>query len=142
MSSYNMSSSSNDEIDMETTSPKLDNPTPPPSSPVKLEFHPALTVFNIRNNIPIALDMENDRYDIRAKLFRVHARSHQVLHYITPLDNKPPPLVTDPTYDQWATLDATVLQWIYSTILVDLLTTIMEPGSTSLDAWMRLVDHF
>lgn len=33
-------------------------------------------------------------------------------------------------------------QWIYSIIFVDLLTTIMEPGSTALAAWTRFPDLF
>lgn len=33
-------------------------------------------------------------------------------------------------------------QWIYSIIFVDLLTTIIEPGSTTLVAWTRFPDLF
>lgn len=55
------------------------------------------------------LDMETDRYDTWAELFYVRACSHQVLQHIVPLDNKPQPLVIDPNYDQWVTLDATML---------------------------------
>ncbi|XP_057418207.1 uncharacterized protein LOC130712388 [Lotus japonicus] len=86
--------------------------------------------------------METDRYGTWAELFRIHARSHRVLHHIVPVADKPPPPVTDPTYEQWATLDATVLQWIYSTISDDLMTTIMEPDSTAFTAWTRLADLF
>lgn len=56
--------------------------------------------------------------------------------------NKPPPPVTDPTYDPWVTLDAIVLQLIYFTIYVDLLTTIMDLDSIDLDACKRLDDLF
>ncbi|XP_060202862.1 uncharacterized protein LOC132631284 [Lycium barbarum] len=40
------------------------------------------------------------------------------------------------------TIDATVLQWIYSTISNDLLNTIIEPDATAMDAWVRLRDIF
>jgi len=47
---------------------------------------------------------------------------------------KAPPALTDAEYQQWSTLYATVLQWIYSTISTDLLTTILEPNSTAVEA--------
>ncbi|CAL5213658.1 unnamed protein product [Lathyrus oleraceus] len=137
-----MSSSSNNERNMVTHPPKVETPTPPPSSSSRLEFHHTLVVFNIRNNISIVLDVETDSYDTCAKLFRVHFCSYWVLYHIVPSDNKPPPPLTDPTYDMWATLDATVLQWIYSIISVDLQTTIIEPGSTTLASRKRLANLF
>ncbi|XP_057456533.1 uncharacterized protein LOC130747578 [Lotus japonicus] len=129
-------------IDASSTPPVVASAAPPPAPPAKSDFHPALTVSNIRNNIPIILDVETDRYGTWAELFRIHARSHRVLHHIVPTADKPPPPVTDPAYEQWATLDATVLQWIYSTISVDLMTNIMEPGSTAFTAWTHLADLF
>ncbi|XP_019435882.1 PREDICTED: uncharacterized protein LOC109342335 [Lupinus angustifolius] len=108
----------------------------------KTEFHPALAVSNIRNHIPIILEMEKDQYDTWAELFRLHARSHQVLHHIIPSPGKEPPTPTDADHEQWVTLDATVLQWIYSTISTDLLTTILEPNSTAMEAWNLLTDIF
>ncbi|KZV27350.1 hypothetical protein F511_02459 [Dorcoceras hygrometricum] len=42
----------------------------------------------------------------------------------------------------WATLDATVLSWIYATICNDLLHTILEPDATAMDVWNRLRDIF
>ncbi|KAI5394572.1 hypothetical protein KIW84_061278 [Lathyrus oleraceus] len=51
----------------------------------KSEFHPALVVSNIRNYIPI---------------FRIHARSHRVLHHIVPSIGKEPPAITDANHEQ------------------------------------------
>ena len=42
----------------------------------------------------------------------------------------------------WSTLDATVLSWLYATISIDLLHTIIEPDATAMDAWNRLRDIF
>ncbi|XP_050897354.1 uncharacterized protein LOC127104195 [Lathyrus oleraceus] len=75
-------------------------------------------------------------------LFRIHARSHRVLHHIVPSIGKEPPTVTDTNHEHWSTLDATVLQWIYSTISTDLLTTILEPNSTAIEACNCLEDIF
>ncbi|MCI46449.1 hypothetical protein A2U01_0067689, partial [Trifolium medium] len=86
--------------------------------------------------------MEKDLYGTWAELFKIHARSHKVIHHIIPPEkgNKTPE--TDEEKETWLTLDATVLQWIYSTISTDLLTTILEPDSTAKEAWDRLRDIF
>ncbi|XP_048497635.1 uncharacterized protein LOC125496256 [Beta vulgaris subsp. vulgaris] len=110
----------------------------------KSSFHPALAVSNIKNSIPITLEMENVQYSTWAELFKVHARSNKVLHHIMPpaKGKEQPPPSTDAEKEMWATLDATVLSWIYSTISRDLLNTIIEPDSTAMEAWDRLRDIF
>ncbi|XP_057452355.1 uncharacterized protein LOC130744179 [Lotus japonicus] len=133
---------SSDNTPLLVPSPTAVTPVAPPTPPAKPDFHPALVVSNIRNHIPIILDMETDCYGTWAELFRIHARSHRVLHHIVPVADKPTPPVTDPTYEQWVTLDAMVLQWIYSTISADLMSTIMEPDSTAFIAWTCLADLF
>ncbi|XP_060183318.1 uncharacterized protein LOC132613314 [Lycium barbarum] len=88
--------------------------------------------------------MENSQYGTWAKLFKIHARSLKVLHHIIPPPKgkeKPAPK-TDEEVELWSTIDATVLQWIYSTISNDLLNTIIEPDATAMDAWVRLRDVF
>jgi hypothetical protein len=67
-------------------------------------------------------------------LIIIHARSHRVLHHIIPSKDKTPPTDTSSAeYEQWTTLDSTVLQWIYSTISTDMLTTILKPNSTAME---------
>ncbi|KAK4359162.1 hypothetical protein RND71_021391 [Anisodus tanguticus] len=104
----------------------------------KNNYHPTLMVSNVKNNILIVLEMKNVQYATWAELFKIHAISHQVIHHIippaTPLPAENPQL--------WITLDATVLQWIYSTISVDLLQTISEPDTTTMATWNRLRDIF
>ncbi|XP_057419046.1 uncharacterized protein LOC130713282 [Lotus japonicus] len=133
---------SSDNTPVPVTSPTTAPPVAPLTPLAKPDFHLALVVSNIKNHIPIMLDMETDRYGTWAELFCIHARSHRVLHHIVPAADKPTPQVTDPTYEPWVTLDATVLQWIYSTISIDLMSTIMEPDSTTFTAWTRLADLF
>ena len=110
----------------------------------KSSFHPALAVSNIKNSIPITLEMENVQYSTWAELFKVHAKSNKVLHHILPpaKGKEQPSPSTDAEKELWATLDATVLSWIYSTISRDLLNTIIEPDSTAMEAWDRLRDIF
>ncbi|XP_048501536.1 uncharacterized protein LOC125497875 [Beta vulgaris subsp. vulgaris] len=107
-------------------------------------FHPALAVSNIRNFIPVVLETENVQYGTWAELFKIHARSHRVIHHIIkPEAGKGPKAPsTDDEKELWSTLNATVLQWIYSIISNDLLTTILEPDSTAMAAWDRLHDIF
>ena len=112
------------------------------------KFHPAITVTNIKNLIPITLEMEKSQYSSWAELFKIHCRAYQVIdHIITP----PAPVAssskdketTDPiSPETWARLDAIVLQWIYSTISNDLLHTILAPDSTAKQAWDHLKGIF
>ncbi|KAJ9547690.1 hypothetical protein OSB04_020233 [Centaurea solstitialis] len=99
-------------------------------------FHPALTVSNIRNFIPITLEIENVQYASWAELFKIHARAFQVLDHIIPPRDK------DVDDTLWKRLDAIVLQWIYGTISTDLLHTILEPDASAERAWTHLQDIF
>ncbi|XP_020274828.1 uncharacterized protein LOC109849411 [Asparagus officinalis] len=115
--------------------------------PITLEMenvlHPALAVSNIKSLIPITLEMENVQYATWAELFKIHCRSHRVIdHIIPPEKGKEKVPTTDDEKDLWLTLDAAVLQWIYSTISSDLLHTIMETDSTAMESWNRLRDIF
>ncbi|XP_028214011.1 uncharacterized protein LOC114396302 [Glycine soja] len=82
----------------------------------KSTFHPAFVVFNIKNHVPIILEMEND--------------------------GKQKALPTEKETELWLTLDTTVLQWIYAIISHDLLDTILERDTTTMKAWNRLRDIF
>ncbi|XP_060182086.1 uncharacterized protein LOC132611718 [Lycium barbarum] len=113
------------------------------SDSTKSFFHPALAVSNIKNHISITLEMENVQYVTWAELFKFHAKSHRVLHYIIPPESgKEKVPKTDAEKELWSTLDATVHQWIYATISTDLLHTILEPDSMAMDAWNKLRDIF
>ena len=107
----------------------------------KSSFHPALVVSNIKTLIPITLEMENVQYATWAELFKIHAKSHKVIHHIIPSAPGTVPSTTEDR-DLWETLDATVLQWIYATISQDLLQTILELDTTAMEAWNRLRDLF
>ncbi|CAH9131000.1 unnamed protein product [Cuscuta epithymum] len=126
----------------------------------KSSFHPALAISNIKNFIPITLDLDNCDYASWAELFKITARAYQVLDHIVPStdDGSSATASTDPslTLEQrqardaakaeadalWSRLDAVVLQWIYGTISHDLLHTIIEVDSTAQDAWDSLTDLF
>jgi len=113
------------------------------SASLKNNFHAAFAVSNIKNHIPIVLEMEKDQYNTWAKLFLIHAHSHWILHHIVPSkDNTTPTDTSSAEFEHWTTLDSAVLQWIYSTISTDLLTTILEPDSAAMEAWNRLADIF
>lgn len=101
----------------------------------------SLTASNIEHIIPITLDMETVQYSTWAKLFKVHARSNRVLNHIIPSSAAKVP-TTNEEKDEWSTIDATVLKWIYGTISGDLLNTILEPASNAQAAWERLRDIF
>ncbi|XP_057452095.1 uncharacterized protein LOC130743894 [Lotus japonicus] len=117
-------------------------PTAQSSSSTKPDFHPALAVTNIKNNIPFKLEIDKDHYALWAELFETYAHATQVLHHIIPQVGMEPPARTDTSYARWATLYSTVKQWIYSTISFDLLATVMEKGSTAMATWNRIASMF
>ncbi|KAL9233326.1 hypothetical protein vseg_008344 [Gypsophila vaccaria] len=103
----------------------------------KTPFLPAYSVSNIKNYIQITLEYENVHYASWVELFLNTARAFDVIDHIVP------PKDTEITKDaQWKRLDAIVKQWIYSTISLDLLHTILEPNATAEATWNRLKDIF
>ncbi|XP_074289537.1 uncharacterized protein LOC141614693 [Silene latifolia] len=108
----------------------------------KSAFHPALAVNNVTNHIPVKLGMDNDQYPLWVALFTNHAKSNRVLHHIITPKVAPKPPSTADEQELWDTLDATVLQWIYSTVTTELLETIIEAESTAKEAWDRLANIF
>lgn len=101
-------------------------------------FHPAFTVNNIKNSIPLTLDRNDDRYSSWVELFQIHARAFNVLDHI----DKTHPKTTDIDSATWDQLDAIVKQWIYSTISQELIHAIMKPGATAFQLWSRLKEIF
>ncbi|XP_039047663.1 uncharacterized protein LOC120188246 [Hibiscus syriacus] len=106
-------------------------------------FYPALAISNIKTHVPITNEMENVQYTNWAELFKVHCRSHKVLHHIIPPKSKDgkatePATLSQEEQELWDTLDAAVVQWIYSTISIDLLNTIIEADVSSMTLWNRL----
>ncbi|XP_057426202.1 uncharacterized protein LOC130719600 [Lotus japonicus] len=132
--------SPNDAPTSDTATTMVTPPVPPAST--KSDFHPALAVTIIKNNIPFKLEIDKDHYAMWAELFETHAHATQVLHHIIPQADMEPHARTDASYARWATLDSTIKQWIYSTISFDLLATVMEKGSTAMATWNRIASMF
>ncbi|KAK4713120.1 hypothetical protein R3W88_019027 [Solanum pinnatisectum] len=109
----------------------------------KSSCHPAFAVSNIKNHVPITLEMENVQYSTWAELFKIHARSHRIIDHIIPLAvGTKKRTQQEEDKELWSTLDSTVLQWLYATSSHDLLHTILEPDTTVMEAWNRLRDIF
>ncbi|XP_021716361.1 uncharacterized protein LOC110684248 [Chenopodium quinoa] len=113
-----------------------DNSSPPP--PSSLEFHPALTVTNIKNSIPLTLDYDKVQYSSWVELFENHVCAYEVLDHIDPKTPRP----SNISETLWNRLDAIVKQWIYGTISKDLLETILGRKSTAQQTWDRIKDIF
>ncbi|XP_022032126.1 uncharacterized protein LOC110933202 [Helianthus annuus] len=115
------------------------------------KIHPAITVSNIKNFIPLTLEMETSQYASWAELFKIHCRAFQVIDHLSPRKENPLPVAVKegdkdkspaPTDDVWNRLDVIVLQWIYGTISSDLLCTIIRPDSSACYAWTTLKSIF
>ncbi|KAI3525874.1 hypothetical protein L1887_05004 [Cichorium endivia] len=118
------------------------------------KLHPALMITNIRNFIPITLEMESSQYTSWTELFRIHCRAFQVIDHIEPkvailssstiekaaTDKPTDPKPMDP--ELWNRLDAIVIQWIYSTISNDILQTILMLKSSAAQTWTTLESIF
>lgn len=100
------------------------------------KLHPAQTVTNIKNLIPITLDMEKSQYSSRSELFKIHCRAYKVLDHIIPVKDSP----TTAPAETWSCIDAIVLQWIYVAISNDLLQMILQPNTSAKQAWDRLAN--
>ncbi|XP_022003294.1 uncharacterized protein LOC110900732 [Helianthus annuus] len=109
---------------------KIESSTKQPQS---APLHPVYTVTDIQKKVRV-LDGSKVTYSAWVKLFQLHARGYEVLDHIT----KEPPPKEDPTYEQWAKIDAIVLQWIYCTLSEDYLLRVLEAESTALEAWNRV----
>ncbi|XP_071694376.1 uncharacterized protein [Rutidosis leptorrhynchoides] len=113
-------------------------------------IHPVITVNNIKNFIPITLEMKNSRYGTWAELFKIHCRAFQVIDHIIPPtvvdtgDSSTTQQSTTPPArpESWSRLDAIVTQWIYGTVSTEILLTIMKPDQTAQQTWDRVKSIF
>ncbi|XP_076913350.1 uncharacterized protein LOC143571939 [Bidens hawaiensis] len=80
-------------------------------------LHPVYTITDITRKVRV-LDGVKVSYSSWVKLFQLHARGYKVMNHI---DGTRAPAKEDPTYASWSEIDAIVLQWIYGTLLDDLL---------------------
>ncbi|XP_076921154.1 uncharacterized protein LOC143582492 [Bidens hawaiensis] len=118
------------------------------------KLHPAITVSNIKYVVPIVVDNETGQYTSWSELFKIHCREYQVYDHLLA---KPTPAAASASKekqtaeeaaaglaaaDLWDRLDAIVLQWIYGTISLDLLNTILKPNTTAHEAWTTLETLF
>ncbi|XP_071727097.1 uncharacterized protein [Rutidosis leptorrhynchoides] len=115
------------------------------------KFHPAIIVTNIKNTIPVTLDMDTTKYLSWVTLFKTHCKAYQVLDHIIPetpatTDSSStisPSVTPQPANKEtWDRLDAIVLQWIYGTISLDMLENILKPEQTAQEAWDRIKSIF
>ncbi|XP_021754601.1 heat shock 70 kDa protein 18-like [Chenopodium quinoa] len=119
-----------------STMTKDGDTTPPPPPPPSTNFHPALSVNNIRNAIPLTLDYEKVQYSNWVELFVNHDVAYNILDRIDPTTPRP----SEVSDALWARLDAIVKQWIYGTISTDFFETILFSkihGSRTMESYQR-----
>lgn len=103
------------------------------------KLHPATTITNILNSIPVKLDIDTGNYMSWSESFKITCRANDVLHHIIPTT----PSTSQTTGDAlWLRLDAIVLQWLYNTISKELMETILEKNCTAARAWEILEKLF
>ncbi|KAK9053078.1 hypothetical protein SSX86_029708 [Deinandra increscens subsp. villosa] len=111
-----------------------------PTATTPSPLHPAVTVSNIKNFIPIRLEMDNSVYITWSTLFTIHCKAFDCYDHLLPKkDGTASSSSSDPV---WPRVDALVLQWIYSTISPEILGTIINPEASAADAWASLKGVF
>ncbi|XP_071738825.1 uncharacterized protein [Rutidosis leptorrhynchoides] len=113
-------------------------------------LHPAFTVSNIKNHIPITLELKNSHYNTWSELFQITCWAYDVLDHLShPTDSADSSVTTGsgtpPSSAQtalWSRLDAIVLNWLYETISIELFNNIFDVGSTATATWSRIKDIF
>lgn len=99
-----------------------------------------VTIFNIKNPIPITLEMEKWQHTSWATLFKIYCRSYQVLDNINQ-SNPTTILAIDDIAaikETRSRLDDIVLKWIYQSISNELLHMIFQPEVTAQQTWETL----
>ncbi|XP_071726808.1 uncharacterized protein [Rutidosis leptorrhynchoides] len=109
------------------------------------KFHLALSISNIKNLIPITLDIDKSQYNSWAHLFKQHCKAYDVIDHIITPDADSSSSTTSSTNETtsktalWYSLDVLVLQWIYTIISNGLMNQIIEGESTAANA--RITKH-
>ncbi|XP_021984755.1 uncharacterized protein LOC110880563 [Helianthus annuus] len=117
------------------------NSTPPVT--IESKIHPATTITNIKNLIPITLEIDSGQYNSWATLFKLHCKAFLVYDHLSrkPETTSSSTETNKPSND-WKRLDAIVLQWIYSTISNDLLHTVINKTATAYNVWVAIENLF
>ncbi|XP_071739235.1 uncharacterized protein [Rutidosis leptorrhynchoides] len=112
------------------------------TEPIKLAAQP---IHQIQHFVPFKLDLDTRKYNSCSELFKIHCKAHDVLDHLTsetlPSSAKGKETETI-TPELWNRHDAIVLQWMYATMSLDLMNTIMEPEITTKKTWDRLKSVF
>ncbi|XP_026445405.1 uncharacterized protein LOC113345999 [Papaver somniferum] len=99
----------------------------------KKSLHPAFAVTNIKNLIPIFLDIKQDEYSSWVFLFQLHLQAHNFSFLID--GTSPPPELDASTILQ---LDALCRQWMFATMAKDLMLMVLKSGTTAKQIWDHL----
>ncbi|XP_021747222.1 uncharacterized protein LOC110713067 [Chenopodium quinoa] len=89
-------------------------------------------------SILLTLDPEKVQYSNWVELFKCHAHAFNVLDHIDSKTKKP----ADVFDAMWKKLDSVVKNWIYDTISIELLETVLCKGDTTQQLWNKLKEIF
>jgi len=113
---------------------------------VKTTIHSAFTINNVKTIIPVTLDNDSNLYLSWSALFLVQAYVHNLLdHIIPPSDEKAIRAAADhkaSDSDLWNRLDVVVLQWMYATVIQDILNSILVINDTAEACWNHIATMF
>ncbi|XP_048619961.1 uncharacterized protein LOC111199915 [Brassica napus] len=101
-----------------------------------INFH-AFGVTNIKNHIPLILDLDDHNYDVWRELFHTHCLAFDVSGHI---DGTALPTGDDDA--AWFKRDGLVKLWLYGTLQPKLFRSSFKTGGTARDIWIRVENQF
>lgn len=116
-------------------------PTVPQATPVldaetTASLHSqAVSVLNVKALVPITLDIAAANYSKWRGLFLVTLGKYALTDHV--FSN-----AFYPNHAHWLQMDCVVLGWLYGSISVDLLETVMTPNATARLVWLALENQF
>ena len=97
----------------------------------------AYGVTNIKNHIPVILDIDDGNYDAWRELIQTHCQSFDVSGH---LDGTLLP--ANDNDNAWTKRDGLVKLWLYGTLSKELFKSTFKTGGTAREIWIRLENFF
>lgn len=105
------------------------------------------STINIKNVVPLVLDLDRVNYDLWIELFETHCigfgvDDHLELPFMKPISSDPKDKEVTVDQKEWNKIDSIVKSWIYNTLSQSLLQMILKKKSMTYVIWCDLEDLF
>jgi hypothetical protein len=95
----------------------------------------AIGVINIKNLIPVVLDLATPHYNRWCHLFLLTLGKYALTNHVLSDDSYP-------AIPAWARMECTVLAWLHKTISTELSEVVHKPNPTARRMWLAIEEQF